>query len=106
MSARSDLFWKEWAEIGKELLDYGEQIQYGNSLLEVKFMKGDPAVIVLSKSIKTKYPDNQSAKLSVGQILEDSETKQFTGSRTFTVAYNHGDITQILLDQYGNTLIN
>lgn len=99
-------FWEQWKLTGEELLAHGEQVQYGQSLLEVKYMDSVPAVIILSKSYKTKYPDNQTAKMAVGKLLEDSESTGFTGARTFTVTLDKGTITQILLDQYGNRLID
>lgn len=99
-------FWKQWKATGDEILEHGEQVQYGQSLLEVKYMDSVPAVIILSKSYKTKYPDNQTAKSAIGKILEDSESIGFTGSRTFTVTLNKGTISQVLLDQYGNSLID
>lgn len=98
-------FWEQWAEIGKDLLEYGEKIQYGNSLVEVKFMAGKPVVIIRSKSIKTKYPNNSEAELAIGKLLHDSKTVGFDGARTFTVAYNRGNITQVILDEYGNALL-
>lgn len=99
-------FWQQWQLTGQEVIDHGDQVQYGQSLLEVKYQDSVPAVIILSKSYKTKYPDNQTAKSAIGKLLEDSETAKFTGARTFTVTLNKGDITQVLLDQYGNSLID
>jgi hypothetical protein len=98
-------FWEQWADIGKDLLEYGKQIQYGNSLVEIKFMKGNPVVIIRSKSIKTKYPDNIQAEQAIGKLLSDSQTLGFDGARTFTVAYNRGNITQVILDEYANNLL-
>lgn len=98
-------FWKHWADIGKELLEHGEQVQYGHSLLEIKYREGVPSVLVLSKSMKTKYPDNQHAKVAIAKLLEDSEAAHFTGSRTFTVTLADGNVSHVLLDEYGNTLI-
>lgn len=98
-------FWEEWGNIGKELIEYGQQIKYGNSLVEVKFMDGKPAVIIRSKSIKKKYPDNQTAELAIAKTLNDSVAEGFDGARTLTVAYNRGNITQVILDEYGNKLV-
>ena len=100
-----DKFWLEWNRIGQELLDYGEEIQYGSSLVEVKFQKGLPSVIIRSKSVKRKYPDNDSANRAVGKILADSGSANFDGARTFTIAYHQGSVTQVILDEYGNTLL-
>lgn len=98
-------FWTEWQRIGKDLIEYGEQIKYGNSLVEVKFMGGKPAVIIRSKSIKTKYPTNTEAEMAIAKTLNDSSDDGFDGARTFTVAFNRGNITQVLLDEYANNLI-
>ena len=98
-------FWEEWGLIGKELIEFGKQVQYGNSLLEVKFMAGNPAVIIRSKSVKAKYPDNKEAEIAIAKELRDSEEGAFDGARTFTVAYHQGMITQVLLDEYSNRLI-
>jgi hypothetical protein len=99
-------FWEEWGNIGKELIEYGKQVQYGNSLLEVKFMAGNPAVIIRSKSIKKKYPSNKDAEIAIAKELRDSEEAAFDGARTLTIAYHQGNITQVLLDQYSNALIH
>ena len=98
-------FWEEWANIGKDLIDYGRQIQYGNSLVEVKFMDGHPTVIIRSKSIKRKYPDNNEAEAAIAKELRDSEKGLYDGARTFTVAYHQGNITQVLLDEYANNIL-
>lgn len=98
-------FWIEWGKVGQDLLEYGQEVQYGNSLVEVKFMQGVPAVIIRSKSVKKKYPDDSAAKMAVAQVLEDSETASFDGARTWTVAYNRGHITHIQLDEYSNRLV-
>ena len=100
-----DRFWEEWNKLGEELLEYGKDAKYGNSLVEVKFYDGAPAVIIRSKSVKTKYPDNQHAEMAIGKLLHDSSLVGFDGARTFTVAYNRGNITQVILDEYGNSLL-
>ena len=100
-----DEFRAEWAKIGEELILHGNDVQYGNSLVEVKFADGKPVVIIRSKSVKTKYPDNSHAELAIGKLLHDSYAAGFDGARTFTVAYNKGNITQVILDEYGNTLL-
>lgn len=98
-------FWTHWANIGKELLEHGQQVKFGHSLLEVKYMNGAPKVIVLSKSIKTKYPDDTEAKRAVARLMDTSERAAFTGARTWTVTYDKGHVSHILIDEYGNTLI-
>ena len=100
-----DDFWKMWAEVGKELIDHCEEVQFGHSLLEIKYMEGQPKVIILSKSIKKKYPTDEIAKLSVAQEMETTEKNNFTGARTFTLTYNKGHISHILLDEYTNKLL-
>lgn len=99
------VFWNEWARLGQELLDYGEEIQYGNSFVEVKFQHGTPAVILHSRSIKKIYPDNQGAKLAIAKVLEDSEKGLQNGARTFTVAFTRGKINHVQLDEYSSDLI-
>lgn len=98
-------FWEHWAAVGKEILEYGEDVKYGSSLLEVKFYDGKPAVIIRSKSVKTKYEDNAAAEVAIGKVLTESTKINFDGARTFTVAYNRGKITQVILDQYSNDLL-
>lgn len=100
-----DRFWLAWEEIGKDLLEYGQEIQFGNSLVEVKFAAGIPTVIVRSKSIKRKYPNNMGAEMAIAEELRNSEKSRYEGARTFTVAYHDGNITQVLLDQYASTLL-
>lgn len=102
---QNEAFWNEWAEIGRDLLAYGRDIQFGQSLVEVKFMHGNPAVIIRSKSIKKKYPDNLEAKTSVNNIMKQSEDVKFDGARTFTLAYRAGKITTVILDEYSNSLV-
>ena len=98
-------FWIEWANVGQELIEHGEQVVFGHSLLEVKYVDSVPAVIILSKSMKTKYPTNNDAKMAVAKLLEDTERAGFIGSRTLTITYDKGLISHILLDEYGNKLI-
>ena len=98
-------FWEEWANIGKDLIDYGRQIQYGNSLVEVKFMDGHPTVIIRSKSIKRKYADNDEALKAIAKELQDSVNGNYDGARTFTVAFHQGGVTQVLLDEYANSVV-
>ena len=98
-------FWTEWADIGKELIAYGKDVQYGNSLVEIKFMTGKPTVIIRSKSIKKKYAGNDEALQAIAKTLAQSIVDGFDGARTFTVAYNRGNITQVILDEYENSVL-
>jgi len=102
---RIEKFWHEWADLGKEILDHGEQVEFGHSLLEIKYMNSVPAVLVLSKSMKRKFPSDEIAKMSVAQEMENTEKSTFTGARTWTITYDKGHISHILIDEYGNKLI-
>lgn len=101
----NEVFWKEWAEIGRELLSYGKDIKFGNSLVEVKFMHGLPAVIIRSKSVKKKYPDNPDAFQALNEIFHGSQDLNYDGAQTFTLAWHNGKVSQVILDEYSNTLI-
>jgi hypothetical protein len=101
----NEVFWREWAEIGRDMLSYGKEIQFGNSLVEVKFMHGTPTVIIRSKSVKKKYPDNAKALDSINKIMENSSVAQYDGAQTFTIAWHQGSVSQVILDEYSNTLI-
>jgi len=98
-------FWTLWANVGKELIEHGQEVQFGHSLLEVKYMEGVPKVIILSKSIKRKFPSDDIAKMSVAQEMETTEKANYTGARTFTITYDKGHISHILLDEYTNKLL-
>lgn len=101
----NEQFWKEWADVGRELLSYGQEIQFGSSLVEVKFQRGQPFVIIRSKSVKKKYPDNLQANEAVKEVLKQSESSSFSGARTFTIAYHNGNVQQVLLDEYQNLVV-
>ena len=98
-------FWKEWQQVGLEVLEHGDNVKFGHSLLEIKFMEGMPKVIILSKSIKRKFPSDDIAKMSIAGELENTEKVNFTGARTFTITYDKGHISHILLDEYSNKLL-
>jgi|APCry1669191515_1035360.scaffolds.fasta_scaffold16389_2 hypothetical protein len=102
---RLDKFWVQWKELGQEILAHGQDVQFGHSLLEIKYMNGVPSVLVLSKSMKRKFPSDQIAKLSIAQEMEATENSTFTGARTWTITYDKGHISHILIDEYGNKLI-
>jgi hypothetical protein len=101
----NEVFWKEWAEIGRDMLSYGKDIQFGNSLVETKFMHGLPTVVIRSKSVKKKYPDNETAIKKLNKIISESESVKYDGAQTFTIAWHQGQISQMILDEYSNTLI-
>lgn len=105
MDADQTKFWEEWANVGRDLLAYGEDIQYGMSLIEVKFQGGKPFVIVRSKSVKKKFPTNETAIAGIKKILDESVNEGFHGARTFTVALNRGTVSQVILDEYSNLLL-
>ena len=102
----NEVFWKEWAEMGREMLSYGKEVKFGNSLIETKFMNGDPAVIIRSKSVKKKYPTNESAFTDLNQIFRESQNIKYDGAQTFTIAWHQGKVSQLILDEYSNTLIH
>lgn len=102
----NEVFWKEWAEIGRDLLSYGRDIKFGNSLVEVKFMNGSPAVIIRSKSVKKKYPDNAEALKALTDIFGASVKDKYDGAQTMTVAWHKGTVSQVILDEYSNKLIH
>ena len=98
-------FWKVWADLGRELISYGKDIQFGNSLVETKFMHGSPTVIIRSKSVKKKYPGNSEALAAIKKLLEQSEAQKYDGAQTITIAWHQGTVSQVILDEYSNTLI-
>jgi len=102
---RIEKFWTEWADLGKEILAHGKDVQFGHSLLEIKYREGLPSVLVLSKSIKKRFPSDNIAKMSIAQEMEQTEKSTFTGARTWTITYDKGHISHILLDEYSNKLI-
>ena len=101
----NEAFWKEWAEIGRDLISYGKDIQFGNSLVETKFMHGTPTVIIRSKSVKKKYPTNAIAREAINKLIDESEKVKYDGAQTVTIAWHQGAVTQVILDEYSNALI-
>jgi hypothetical protein len=98
-------FWTQLEKVGREVLDQGKKMGFGMSLVEIKFRNGEPAVLVRSISINTKYPDDESAKVAIAQQLEHAENTRFEGSRTLTIVYNKGHIGRVLMDEYQNHLL-
>lgn len=98
-------FWEQLEAIGREVLEQGQKMGFGMSLVEIKFQNGSPSVIIRSISMNTKYPDDLSAKAAIAKELEDAEQNDFDGARTYTVVYSKGHINRILFDEYHNTLL-
>lgn len=98
-------FWEQLEAVGREVLEQGQQMGFGMSLVEIKFQHGTPSVIIRSISVNTKYPDDVSAKAAIAKELEDAEQTDFDGARTYTVVYSKGHINRILFDEYHNRLL-
>lgn len=98
-------FWEQLESIGREVLEQGQKMGFGMSLVEIKFQNGTPSVIIRSISMNTKYPDDLTAKAAIARELEDAENNSFDGARTYTVVYDKGHINRILFDEYHNTLL-
>lgn len=99
-------FWTEWARLGEEIVQYGKDIGFGMCLVEVKFQDSVPAIVILSRQINTIYKTNDEAKMAIAQVLENSESADFDGARTFTIGFNKGRIVRVILDEYGNKVIS
>lgn len=98
-------FWEQLHAVGEEVLKQGQEMGFGMSLVEIKFQNGTPSVFIRSISVNTKYPDDLSAKAAVARELEEAETAEFDGARTYTIVYNKGHIGRILFDEYHNRLL-
>jgi hypothetical protein len=98
-------FWVQLEAVGREVLEQGKAMGFGMSLVEVKFQRGTPSVLIRSISVNTRYPDDDAAKTAIAQELEEATQVGFDGARTFTVVYNKGKINRILLDEYHNRLL-
>lgn len=105
MEAPVKEFWAQLERVGREVLDQGQKMGFGMSLVEIKFQNNLPSVIVRSISINTKYPDDETAKIAIGSQLQTAEADKFTGARTYTVVYDNGHINRVLLDEYQSTLL-
>ncbi len=105
MTPQEQAFWDRLMDIGKDILKNGEKLDYGNMLMEVKYRKGNPAVIVRSASRNTLFKDNQAAKIAVAKSLDQREASSYDGAQTFTVIWHEGKINRILVDEYQNMVL-
>lgn len=105
METSEKAFWDAYVAVGREVLEQGKKMGFGQSIIDVKFHDGQPAVLIRSIALTTKYPDNQAAKINLAKEIEDAEKGKFDGSRTYTVVWNKGRISRVLLDEYSNHLL-
>lgn len=105
MTPKEQAFWDSLADIGREILGYGDKLDYGNVLMEVKMRDGVPAIIVRSASKNTIFKDNTIAKVAIEKSLKEREDKEFDGAQTFTVIWHKGQINRILVDEYKNLVL-
>ncbi len=105
MQPKEQAFWDSLAEIGRDILSYGDKLDYGNVLMEVKMRDGVPAIIVRSASKNTMFKDNAMAKIAIEKSLSEREKTNFDGAQTFTVIWHKGQINRILVDEYKNLVL-
>jgi hypothetical protein len=100
-----DKFWQHYIAVGKEVLEQGARSGYSMSLIEVKFQKAEPSVMVTANNTSVKFPSNEAAIEALVGLIKHDELAHFDGSRTITQVWQKGTLSRMLIDNYGNTLL-
>lgn len=105
LSKAEKQFWDQLVAVGYEVLDQGKLMGFGMSLIEAKFMNGQPSVMIRSISQNMIFHTDQEAQIQVAREMNASKNAQFNGARTMTLVYKDGDVSKIIVDEYSTKLL-
>jgi hypothetical protein len=93
-------FYRVVMRVAKEVVEEGEKMGHGFSMLEVKFKNGLPVITIQSHTQSIKYTSDDEAQIAIAGIITAGRDTMPKSSQTFTLVREGGDIKRILVDSY------